>query len=1293
MTNVIKRYNKINKMIDTNTIMNSKSKVKSLILSMFTLAIIVCNVGDALAQCPLICNKNVNISMDDDCRVEITPAHLLEGVPALTCVYTVVVMGSNGQPLSTSPFVTSAHVGMTLDVKITYDHNSCWGRIKVEDKKIPTIICPDPITINCYDTRTFEKPTAVDNCGGIKRIDIISDELEDLGCSAAFSAIRRITYVAYDLSDNKSATCTRIINYRKVPIDSVAWPRSRDNVDLQALECDNKENWDKNGNMFPDIAETGVPTTKAGIPILPNLSYCELNVTFKDIELPKCGKSKKYMRTWSIMDWCTSRITSRTQVIVIEDTEAPEATINLNNIKIPSTKTNCLADWNVVPPTNFIDCSESSYSVAYALPDPFGGFSGDPFYTAANVIRNSNGTFTIVNLPFGKVSIRYKLEDVCGNFRYKFGEIEVIDRLGPDVICDDFTVITLGTSGIADLSAISLDNGSKDHCSDVDFHALRMNLGCDSIKTWEKSVRFCCEDVGKDVMVALRVTDKSGNSNSCMVTVRIQDKNFPKITCPRDITLLCGSNLENFDLTGKPVATDNCANPIVTKKDSLATNNCGVGMIFRKWYASDKNNNRDSCTQKITITPLPGITANDSIWRSVKDTTIEGCVSYEVNPSMTGEPKLPSGNCRQIVGNYTDQKFTGVDGACAKIVRTWTVIDWCDYSPNNPDRGKYTYKQVIKINNTKGPTFKSCRDTTFCLQSDSCRGPITYKESASDICTPDDKLVWSYQIDLDNNGSIDHFGSTNDASRVYRPGRHKIIWTVRDGCGNASTCTKLLIIKDCKKPTPYCVGDLTTVVMPGAGFVDIWPIDFNLGSTDNCGGKLRFTFSADLNDTVRKFTCSQLGTHNLQMWVTDTSGNQDFCSVKMNIQDNNNSCNKSGSLVANGKITNEDNKGVKNIDIVLTNLTTRINSKLLSNDKGEFAFTSFPNSMYQVKPSNVNDQLLGVNTIDLVHIQRHLLGISRLSGYKLIAADVDNDQRVALNDIVALRKLILGVDEKFEQPESAWKFIPTDYAIQNMNNPWPHDNVVNVTLRNGTIDKPANFMAIKTGDIDGSAFSVSTRSGKNHLLTVDQVNTLGGEMKLIVENGVDPISATALQLKIKMPSSVYGVSKINSTLDIKENEFYFDKKSSELKISISRSQEFSINPKAKLFEIETMSFTSGDQLIYTQVDPYSFIANDEDIKAVTITSRSKFGFEVTQNEPNPFKENTAIDVIIPKSGSVSVRIFSLDGKMVYSNKLAMQQGVNKLVLNESDLMQKHGVMIYEIEYEGNKIVKKMVVTK
>ncbi|MBK9743934.1 MAG: hypothetical protein IPO94_13690 [Saprospiraceae bacterium] len=70
-----------------------------------------------------------------------------------------------------------------------------------------------------------------------------------------------------------------------------------------------------------------------------------------------------------------------------------------------------------------------------------------------------------------------------------------------------------------------LNDGSFDGCGIDGMKVARMVVGGlipDS--NFVSSIDFNCADAGRTIMVALRVWDTNGNSNSCMVNVIPQDK-------------------------------------------------------------------------------------------------------------------------------------------------------------------------------------------------------------------------------------------------------------------------------------------------------------------------------------------------------------------------------------------------------------------------------------------------------------------------------------------------------------------------------------------------------------------------------------------------------------------------------------------------------------------------------------------------------------------------------------------------------------------------------------------------
>ena len=113
--------------------------------------------------------------------------------------------------------------------------------------------------------------------------------------------------------------------------------------------------------------------------------------------------------------------------------------------------------------------------------------------------------------------------------------------------------------------------------------------------------------------------------------------------------------------------------------------------------------------------------------------------------------------------------------------------------------------------------------------------------------------------------------------------------------------------------------------------------------------------------------------------------------------------------------------------------------------------------------------LNGVSTLDLVLMQKHILGITEFdSPYKVIASDIDNNASVSATDLVSLRKVILGVENEFPNGQKSWRFVKSQYSFNDILNPFPFQEVIDVNSLQSNMDN-ADFMAIKIGDVNGSA--------------------------------------------------------------------------------------------------------------------------------------------------------------------------------------------------------------------------------
>ena len=1254
------------------------------------------------SNCPLACNNLVQVSLDANCQATITPEMMLEGEGPSSCGYLVTVLGPNNQPIPTNPVVNGTYTGMTLTVRVNLGQNSCWGKIHIEDKLAPTINCPEDRTVDCYMPVTLQTITANDNCDNNPVVKLLSDNLVDLNCTQEWSAIRTLTYQAEDRSGNLSSLCIYNVYFRRIGLSEVVFPRNRDDIDLAALNCNNIPAWDTNGNGYPDPSETGVPTTENGNSIFPHINYCELNATFSDTRIDICPGSFKVLRQWTVLDWCTSQIRQHFQTIKVMDKQGPvivcppEATLNAH----PWT---CTADWQVPAPTVVFDCSATTYTVAYLLAGPGDSCENPPssgVYIQDNVVGNHITGYTIRNLPLGCTWIRYTVTDACGNFTFCFTEIKVEDHIPPVAVCDEFTVATLTVNGFARVFATSFDDGSYDNCCDVELEVRRMTPGCgQNTNLFQPYADFCCEDVGRDIMVELRVTDCVGNSNSCMVIARIQDKINPIITCPPPITVNCETNISNLDVTGRPNASDNCANFTVTHTDAGSLNDCGVGTITRTFRVTDAGGRSSQCTQTIVVQNNNPFRLSDITWPQHR--TLSGCLNVDSDPSVTGRPTWVNKPCSHVAATFNDQVFTFVDGACFKILRNWTVIDWCLFNPNNPQGGGlWQYTQEIKLNNTSSPVFSSCANREFCVFGENCDGFVELIQTATDDCTPADQLRWTHQIDAFNNGTIDFTGNSNNASRVYPVGVHRVTWTVEDRCGNKSTCTYLFTVRDCKKPTPYCIGEITTVIMPTTGSIDIWASDFDLGSFDNCPGDLRFSFSTNVNNTSRTYTCADLGINTLEMWVTDAAGNQEFCIVRINIQSNG-GC--GGSRVG-GRITTPEDKVMPGVEVSVENVNNQEVLKHMSNASGRFDFEGLPANDYKISGLYDKDHSNGVSTLDLILIQRHILDHARFtSPYQHIAADADDNGRVSTADIIELRKLILGSIDKLSKNKS-WRFVRKDDGFQNPEDPFPFHDAIDLDYQ-GELSVNNNFVAVKIGDINFSANpgnlidnNLETRSKKVLSLNTNEVLFKAGEIVKVDVTSSNFEEIYGMQYTLNFNTDALAYERIEGvTINITEENLGMNAvNNGKITTSWNDYNGMTLESDDVLFTIVFRAKTNGK--LTQNLDITSSVLNAEaygqnlEVMDIELNSRSvnnSDGFDILQNTPNPFSDVTLIRFYLPNAQEATITVTDITGKVVMTRTADYSKGMNEMQINANQLGAA-GVYFYQIESNGFKASKKMI---
>ncbi|MDX1410462.1 MAG: hypothetical protein R3330_20070, partial [Saprospiraceae bacterium] len=203
-----------------------------------------------------------------------------------------------------------------------------------------------------------------------------------------------------------------------------------------------------------------------------------------------------------------------------------------------------------------------------------------------------------------------------------------------------------------------------------------------------------------------------------------------------------------------------------------------------------------------------------------------------------------------------------------------------------------------------------------------------------------------------------------------------------------------------------------------------------------------------------------------------------------------------------GILATEEQDRVEDVRVDLINQNGTVMQTFVTSDDGAYHFIN-PLLTYTIDPLRDDNHKNGVSTLDLVRIQKHLLGLEAFdTPYKYIAADANNSESVSAIDLIEIRKLILGVTLEFPNNES-WRFVDADFTFQDETHPWPFDEVIELM---GGLSMSNDFVAVKVGDVNGTvtanAQQVQTRNanGVLRLETAEQQVTAGQEVVVKVRS-------------------------------------------------------------------------------------------------------------------------------------------------------------------------------------------------
>ena len=458
------------------------------------------------------------------------------------------------------------------------------------------------------------------------------------------------------------------------------------------------------------------------------------------------------------------------------------------------------------------------------------------------------------------------------------------------------------------------------------------------------------------------------------------------------------------------------------------------------------------------------------------------------------------------------------------------------------------------------------------------------------------------------------------------------------------------------------------------------------------------------NSSAKVFDCDEYNSQGpngvaVQMSVWDKKCNTDFCVVYLTLVDNQGACDGGGSRIA-GSIKTEAGDDLAEVEVILegdVNDLTRVQTVV-----GDYEFSNVPTNVnYEVTANKDQDYMNGVSTLDLVLIQRHILGLQDLSStYKLIAADVNDDNQVRANDLVELRKLILGVTNEFAAP--SWRMIDGSQAM-DMSTPLNYSEVVYVdNLVSDVLD--ANFVATKTGDVNGDS-KANVRSGNVAPRSAKTLGLMASDQQVVAGEAVS-LAVTSSNFQevfgYQFTTEVKGLTLTgvrSGALEMTDDNVGLPK-SDVVTVSYAAQTLTTVGSEEVLFTLDFVATQNGT--LSTMVNMTSnvtsaeaYFGSDVKVGGTELTFRTEnetAEYALGQNEPNPFKDATTIAYEMAEAGTAIFTLYDVTGKVLLVQEESAEKGMNTITFTANQI-NASGIVYYQIESGDFTATKKMLIVK
>jgi hypothetical protein len=593
------------------------------------------------------------------------------------------------------------------------------------------------------------------------------------------------------------------------------------------------------------------------------------------------------------------------------------------------------------------------------------------------------------------------------------------------------------------------------------------------------------------------------------------------------------------------------------------------------------------------------------------------------------------------------------------------------------------------------------------LHSD-CSNSFQYKIEVSyyDTSAYVEILSWQQGLTDDQDEAtltFDTENATNNSVRTnglpYNSGcrrYHRIRWTVMDECGDSAFCEKRIELYDCQAPSPISQGFKTLNFH--SNYELTVPLNDIAGEyLDDCATASQYLFSTRSNiyqnDTLFKFCEVPSGVLVIvPIWLAD-QGRDLNCNgiiswderIKYQVSvpvvftgDGTQDCSNPNIFIS-GKIKTVLGEGIAKTHVLVKDVNQSY-APVITDVNGEYALPHIDYTYPVTVTASRNDGVKnGVSTLDLVLIQKHLLGIEPFTRpEQFIAADASNSFSLSAIDLVILRKLILGLVDTFPIGKS-WRFFDT-LSFGNTT-----ESII-ISSENETSN--VDFIGVKLGDINLTAnpqfTSLTSRSyPPAQYWTTDAQEYLPGDIIEIPVQCTTLNSMIGFQFTLSDPDLEF-LSVSSNHIEISEDDYalFGDK----MTMSWYALDEVTCHPGDIVFTVKALAKKAGalQQSLQlnsdiTNAELYS-AQDDIFIPKIVIQSNVEDHLTLFAAEPNPWSTTCTIPFHVQHDGNLNFTVYDVNGAKLFSEEKYYTSGYHEIKLNAGDVSA-GGLLLYTLQSE------------